>query len=579
MTQTPAKKISSVLIANRGEIAVRVARACRDHGVKSIALYSDEDRNSLHVATADEAFALNGLSAAETYLDQAKILAIATESGADAVHPGYGFLSENAEFAQRVIDAGLIWIGPPPAAIRELGDKVSARKIAAKVGAPLVAGTADPVDSPDEVIAFAKEHGLPVAIKAAHGGGGRGLKVAFTIEEIPELFASAVREAITGFGRGECFVERYLDKPRHVETQCLVDMHGNAIVVSTRDCSLQRRHQKLVEEAPAPFLTQAQTKQLYDSSKAIMLEVGYVGAGTCEFLVGKDGTISFLEVNTRLQVEHTVSEEVTGLDLVREQLKIASGEAISPVDPVIRGHSIEFRINGEDPGNGFLPSLGTITKWEVPSGPGIRIDAGFDHGHTIGSHFDSLLAKLIITGATRKEAIERARRALREFEIGGLATALPFHRAIVEDPNYTEDFKVYTSYIENEFDNQIPAFSYKEEVAASKVASQKVIAEVNGHRFEVVLHSQAPAEKRHKIKSNSVAKNSGNSINSPMQGTVVKILKANGDRVQAGDLIVVLEAMKMEQALIAPKAGIIAQLGIGVGQTVSSGQMLCVIDD
>ena len=579
MTQTPAKKISSVLIANRGEIAVRVARACRDHGVKSTALYSDEDRNSLHVATADEAFALNGLSAAETYLDQAKILAIATESGADAVHPGYGFLSENAEFAQRVIDAGLIWIGPPPAAIRELGDKVSARKIAAKVGAPLVAGTADPVDSPDEVIAFAKEHGLPVAIKAAHGGGGRGLKVAFTIEEIPELFASAVREAITGFGRGECFVERYLDKPRHVETQCLVDMHGNAIVVSTRDCSLQRRHQKLVEEAPAPFLTQAQTKQLYDSSKAIMLEVGYVGAGTCEFLVGKDGTISFLEVNTRLQVEHTVSEEVTGLDLVREQLKIASGEAISPVDPVIRGHSIEFRINGEDPGNGFLPSLGTITKWEVPSGPGIRIDAGFDHGHTIGSHFDSLLAKLIITGATRKEAIERARRALREFEIGGLATALPFHRAIVEDPNYTEDFKVYTSYIENEFDNQIPAFSYKEEVAASKVASQKVIAEVNGHRFEVVLHSQAPAEKRHKIKSNSVAKNSGNSINSPMQGTVVKILKANGDRVQAGDLIVVLEAMKMEQALIAPKAGIIAQLGIGVGQTVSSGQMLCVIDD
>lgn len=579
MTKTPAKKISSVLIANRGEIAVRVARACRDHGVKSIALYSDEDRNSLHVATADEAFALNGLSAAETYLDQAKILAIAKESGADAVHPGYGFLSENAEFAQRVIDAGLIWIGPPPAAIRELGDKVSARKIAAKVGAPLVAGTADPVDSPDEVIAFAKEHGLPVAIKAAHGGGGRGLKVAFTMEEIPELFASAVREAIAGFGRGECFVERYLDKPRHVETQCLVDMHGNAIVVSTRDCSLQRRHQKLVEEAPAPFLTQAQTKQLYDSSKAIMLEVGYVGAGTCEFLVGKDGTISFLEVNTRLQVEHTVSEEVTGLDLVREQLKIASGEAISPVDPVIRGHSIEFRINGEDPGNGFLPSLGTITKWEVPSGPGIRIDAGFDHGHTIGSHFDSLLAKLIITGATRKEAIERARRALREFEIGGLATALPFHRAIVEDPNYTEDFKVYTSYIENEFDNQIPAFSYKEEVTASKIASQKVIAEVNGHRFEVVLHSQAPAEKRHKIKSNSVAKNSGNSINSPMQGTVVKILKANGDRVQAGDLIVVLEAMKMEQALIAPKAGIIAQLGIGVGQTVSSGQMLCVIDD
>ena len=573
------KQISAVLIANRGEIAVRVARACRDHGVKSIAIYSDEDRNSLHVATADEAFAMNGLSAAETYLDQSKILAIAKESGADAIHPGYGFLSENAGFAEKVIAAGLIWIGPPPEAIRQLGDKVSARKIAAKVGAPLVAGPADPVDTAEEIVAFAKEHGLPVAIKAAHGGGGRGLKIAFTLEEIPELFASAVREAITGFGRGECFVERYLNKPRHVETQCLVDTFGNAVVVSTRDCSLQRRHQKLVEEAPAPFLTDAQIEQLYTSSKAIMREVGYVGAGTCEFLVGQDGTISFLEVNTRLQVEHPVSEEVTGLDLVREQLRIASGEAISPIDPIIRGHSIEFRINGEDPGNGFLPSLGTITKWEVPSGPGVRIDAGFDHGHTIGSHFDSLLAKLIVTGATRKEALERARRALREFEIGGLATALPFHRAIVMDPNFTDEFKVYTSYIENEFDNQIPAFNFKEGVAASKVASQKVVAEVNGHRFEVVLHSQAPAEKRHRIKSNSVAKSSGNSVSSPMQGTVVKIVKANGDRVEVGDLIVVLEAMKMEQPLVAQKAGVIAQLGVGVGQTVSSGQLLCVIED
>ena len=561
------QKINAILIANRGEIAVRVARACRDHGVKSIAIYSDEDRTSLHVATADEAYALNGLSAAETYLDQTKILEIAKASGADAVHPGYGFLSENADFAERVINAGLIWIGPPPAAIRALGDKVSARKIAAKVGAPLVAGTADPVDSADEVIAFAKEHGLPVAIKAAHGGGGRGLKVAFTLEEIPELFASAVREAITGFGRGECFVERYLYKPRHVETQCLVDSQGNAVVVSTRDCSLQRRHQKLVEEAPAPFLSQAQIDQLYASSKAIMREVGYVGAGTCEFLVGSDGTISFLEVNTRLQVEHPVSEEVTGLDLVREQIRIASGESINPVDPIIRGHSIEFRINGEDPGNGFLPSLGTITQWDVPSGPGVRIDAGFDHGHTIGSHFDSLLAKLIVTGSTRKEAIERARRALREFEIGGLATALPFHRAIVNDENFTEDFKVYTSYIENEFNNQIPAFDFKAGVAASKVASQKVVAEVNGHRFEVVLHSQAPAEKRHKVKSNSVAAASGNSIISPMQGTVVKIVKANGERVVAGDLIVVLEAMKMEQ------------LGVDVGQSVASGQLLCVIED
>ena len=574
-----SKKISAVLIANRGEIAVRVARACRDHGVKSIAIYSDEDRDSLHVATANEAFALHGLSAAETYLDQTKILKTAKEAGADAIHPGYGFLSENAEFAERVIKAGLVWIGPPPAAIRALGDKVSARKIAAKVGAPLVAGTADPVDSPDEVIEFAKKHGLPVAIKAAHGGGGRGLKVAFTMEEIPELFASAVREAITGFGRGECFVERYLDKPRHVETQCLVDSHGTAVVVSTRDCSLQRRHQKLVEEAPAPFLSEAQIKQLYDSSKAIMREVGYVGAGTCEFLVGKDGTISFLEVNTRLQVEHPVSEEVTGLDLVREQLKIASGEKISPTDPVIRGHSIEFRINGEDPGNGFLPSLGTITKWEVPSGPGVRIDAGFDHGHTIGSHFDSLLAKLIVTAATREEAIERARRALSEFDIGGLATALPFHRAIVNDPNFTKEFKVYTSYIENEFKNDIQPFSYKKGVAASHAASQKVVAEVNGHRFEVVVHSEEKGDKRHKIKSNVLGKATGNTLNSPMQGTVVKIVKANGDRVEAGDLIVVLEAMKMEQPLIAHKAGTITQLNVGVGQTVSSGETLCVIED
>ena len=571
--------MKAVLIANRGEIAVRVARAARDHGIKSIAIYSDEDRTSLHVATADEAYALHGLSAAETYLDQKKIIKIAKKSGADAVHPGYGFLSENADFADKVIAAGLIWIGPPPNAIRLLGDKVSARKIAAEVGAPLVAGTVDPVDSPDEIIAFAKEHGLPVAIKAAHGGGGRGLKVAHTIEEIPELFASAVREAITGFGRGECFVERYLDKPRHVETQVLIDAKGNAIVVSTRDCSLQRRHQKLVEEAPAPFLTQAQIDQLYSSSKAIMKKAGYIGAGTCEFLIGSDGTISFLEVNTRLQVEHPVSEEVTGLDLVREQFRIADGQSINPVDPIIRGHSIEFRINGEDPGKGFLPSLGTITKWEVPSGPGVRIDAGFDHGHTIGSHFDSLLAKLIITAATREEAIERARRALREFDIGGLATALPFHRAIVDDPNFNKDFKVYTSYIENEFKNEIPPFSFKQGTADSKAASQKIIAEVDGHRFEVLLHTPEPIQKRHRVKSNAITALAGDSLESPMQGTVVKIVKSNGDRVEVGDLIVVLEAMKMEQPLIAHKVGTIAKLQVNVGQTVASGATLCLIED
>jgi acetyl-CoA/propionyl-CoA carboxylase biotin carboxyl carrier protein len=571
--------MKSVLIANRGEIAVRVARAARDHGIKSIAIYSDEDRTSLHVATADEAYALNGLSAAETYLDQEKIIAIAKKANADAVHPGYGFLSENASFARKVIAAGLKWIGPSPEAIELLGDKVSARKIAAEVGAPLVAGTKDPVESADEIIAFAKEHGLPVAIKAAHGGGGRGLKVARTLEEIPELFASAVREAITGFGRGECFVERYLDKPRHVETQVLVDQHGNAIVVSTRDCSLQRRHQKLVEEAPAPFLSEAQISQLYSASKALMKKAGYVGAGTCEFLVGNDGTISFLEVNTRLQVEHPVTEEVTGIDLVRAQFRIADGEKIEPVDPIIRGHAIEFRINGEDPGKGFLPSLGTITKWEVPDGPGVRIDAGFDHGHTIGSHFDSLLAKLIVTGSTRKEALERARRALKEFHIGGLATALPFHNAIVNDPAFTEDFKVYTSYIENEFKNEIEPFNFKQGVAESMAASQTIVAEVDGHRFEVLIHTPEPIQKRHRIKSNAVAKISGDNIVSPMQGTVVKIHKSNGDRVNEGDLVVVLEAMKMEQALTAHKSGTLSGLQISVGETVASGQSLCIIED
>jgi acetyl-CoA/propionyl-CoA carboxylase, biotin carboxylase, biotin carboxyl carrier protein len=447
-----------VLIANRGEIAIRVIRACKDHGLQSVAIYAEEDRDALHVRAADFAYSLDGIVAKDTYLNIPKIIALAKESEADAIHPGYGFLSENADFAQAVIDAGLIWIGPPPSAISALGDKVSARRIAAKAGAPLVAGTKDPVSGHEEVIAFAKEHGLPVAIKAAFGGGGRGLKVAHTLEEIPELFASAVREAIAGFGRGECFVERYLDKPRHVETQVLVDTHGHAVVVSTRDCSLQRRHQKLVEEAPAPFLTDAQNEELYRSSKAIMKEAGYIGAGTCEFLVGRDGTISFLEVNTRLQVEHPVSEEVTGLDLVREQFRIAMGEALGFDDPIIRGHSLEFRINGEDPGRSFLPAPGRITSWKIPTGPGVRVDAGFTQGDVIGGNFDSLLAKLIVTGATRQQAIERARRALAEFEVGGLATAIPFHRAIVEDPSYTQNFSVYTSYIENEFNNEIPAF-------------------------------------------------------------------------------------------------------------------------
>jgi acetyl-CoA/propionyl-CoA carboxylase, biotin carboxylase, biotin carboxyl carrier protein len=566
-----------VLIANRGEIALRVIRACKDHGLESVAMYSEEDRDALHVKNADFAYSLEGVVAKDTYLNIPKIIALAKKAEADAVHPGYGFLSENADFAQAVIDAGLTWIGPPPAAISALGDKVSARRIAAAAGAPLVAGTKDPVETADEVIAFAKEHGLPVAIKAAFGGGGRGLKVARTMEEIPELYASAVREAIAGFGRGECFVERYLDKPRHVETQVLADKFGNAVVVSTRDCSLQRRHQKLVEEAPAPFLTDAQNEELYRSSKAIMKEAGYIGAGTCEFLVGLDGTISFLEVNTRLQVEHPVSEEVTGIDLVRQQFRIAMGEELGFEDPVIRGHSIEFRINGEDPGRSFLPAPGRITEWQIPTGPGVRVDAGFRKGDVIGGNFDSLLAKLIVTGATREEAIQRSRRALAEFEIQGLATALPFHRAILEDSNYTENFKVYTSYIENEFVNEIPAYASEPIDTQTRAAAEKLVAEVNGKRFEILVHAPEPVVKRHRAKQASASGASGDGLPSPMQGTVVKIAVEEGQSVEAGDLIIVLEAMKMEQPLNAHKSGVIKNLKAVVGETVSSGTVLCDI--
>ena len=566
-----------VLIANRGEIALRVIRACKDHGLESVAIYSEEDRDALHANSADYSYSLNGTVAKDTYLNIPKIIALAKESGADAVHPGYGFLSENADFAQAVIDAGLIWIGPPPSAISALGDKVSARRIAALAGAPLVAGTKDPVTGHEEVLEFAKEHGLPVAIKAAFGGGGRGLKVARTMEEIPELYASAVREAIAGFGRGECFVERYLDKPRHVETQVLVDQQGHAVVVSTRDCSLQRRHQKLVEEAPAPFLTDAQNEELYRSSKAIMKEAGYVGAGTCEFLVGLDGTISFLEVNTRLQVEHPVSEEVTGIDLVREQFRIAMGESLGFDDPVIRGHSLEFRINGEDPGRSFLPAPGRISTWNIPTGPGVRVDAGFRNGDVIGGNFDSLLAKLIVTGATRKEAIERARRALAEFEVGGLATAIPFHRAILDDPAYTENFKVYTSYIENEFKNEIPAFQSVVADVQTRVAAEKLVAEVNGKRFEILVHAPEPVVKRHRAKQASAAGASGTGLASPMQGTVVKIAVTEGQRVSAGDLVIVLEAMKMEQPLNAHRDGVIKNLKAVIGETVAAATVLCDI--
>lgn len=588
--------MQKVLIANRGEIAVRVARACKDAGITSVAVYADPDREAMHVKVADEAYALNGSTPAETYLNIDKLLAIAAEAGADAVHPGYGFLSENADFAEAVINAGLNWIGPPPQAIRDLGDKVSARKIASRAGAPQVPGTKDPVANADEVVAFAKEHGLPVAIKAAFGGGGRGLKVARTMDEIPELFDSAVREAVTAFGRGECFVERYLDHPRHVETQVLADKHGNVVVASTRDCSLQRRHQKLVEEAPAPFLSDEQVAELYRASKAIIKEAGYYGAGTCEFLVGTDGTISFLEVNTRLQVEHPVTEEVSGLDLVREQFRIADGEELGLDDPELRGHSFEFRINGEDPGRGFLPAPGSLTVFRPPSGPGVRLDSGFEAGDVIGGNFDSLLAKLIVTGNTREHALERARRALDEFEIDGMPTALTFHRVVVRDPAFAPEgddpFTVYTSWIETDFDNQIPAYGGAPGEIEEPEDRQTVTVEVGGKRLEVTLPggfaaAAGPAaggaagkgpRKAGKKKAGGGAA-SGDAVTAPMQGTVVKVAVEEGQQVAAGDLVVVLEAMKMEQPLTAHKAGTVANLTAEVGTTVPTGTPLLEIKD
>jgi len=590
--------ISKVLIANRGEIAVRVARACRDAGIGSVAVYAEPDRDAVHVRAADEAFALGGQSAAESYLVVEKLLAAAAASGADAVHPGYGFLSENAAFARAVIDAGLVWVGPPPSAIEALGDKVAARHIAARAGAPLVAGTADPVAGAQEVVAFAREHGLPIAIKAAFGGGGRGLKVARSLGEVEELYASAVREAVAAFGRGECFVERYLDRPRHVETQCLADAHGAVVVVSTRDCSLQRRHQKLVEEAPAPFLSQAQIGQLYAASKAILREAGYVGAGTCEFLVGQDGTISFLEVNTRLQVEHPVSEEVTGLDLVREQLRIAAGEPLGYDDPPVRGHAIEFRINGEDPGRGFLPAPGVITTWRVPSGPGVRLDAGVEAGSVVGQNFDSLLAKLIVTGASRAQALQRARRALAEFEVAGMPTALPFHRAVVSDPAFApvdpdQPFGVHTRWIETEFDNTIAPYDGPIGEAGDPGERERVTVEVAGRRLEVVLPAglgaggggggngvaRRAAPRRAAGAGRKAAAVTGDALTSPMQGTIVKVAVEEGARVQAGDLVVVLEAMKMEQPLTAHKPGTIVALTAQVGATVTAGAPICEIKD
>jgi acetyl-CoA/propionyl-CoA carboxylase, biotin carboxylase, biotin carboxyl carrier protein len=579
--------VRKVLIANRGEIAVRVIRACRDAGIGSVAVYADPDLDALHARLADEAYALGGATPAETYLDIAKLVDVARRAGADAVHPGYGFLAENAAFATAVADAGLIWIGPPPEAIEALGDKVKARHIAQDVGAPLAPGTADPVGGVDEVLAFADEFGLPIAIKAAFGGGGRGLKVARTREEVPELYDSAVREAVAAFGRGECFVERYLDRPRHVETQILADQHGEVVVVGTRDCSLQRRHQKVVEEAPAPFLTTEQLQKLYDASKAIARAAGYVGAGTCEFLVSQDGMVSFLEVNTRLQVEHPVTEETSGVDLVRAQFAIADGQRLKGVDPTPRGHSIEFRINAEDPGRNFLPAPGHITGWQLPTGPGVRVDAGYVVGDTVPGGFDSLLAKLIVTGATRQQAIERARRALAEFEVGGMPTLIPFHRAVLDDPAFTsEPFSIHTRWIETEWSGGLEPY-----VAAAPPDEpserERITVEVGGRRFDVVLPAglgarsggarRQPPSRR--SGGGAAAAVSGDTLTAPMQGTIVKVAVEEGQQVAQGELVVVLEAMKMEQPITAHKAGTVHGLQAEVGASVQAGAALCSIDD
>jgi len=584
--------VSKILIANRGEIAVRVIRAARDEGLQTVAVYADPDRDAQHVKLADEAYALGGATAAQSYLVMDKLIEIAIRSGADAVHPGYGFLSENAQFAQKCIDAGLTWIGPSPESITQLGDKVAARHIAQKVGAPLVPGTKDPVKSADEVVAFADEHGLPIAVKAAFGGGGRGIKVARDRESIVEMYESAVREATAAFGRGECFIERFLDSPRHVETQCLADAHGNVVVVSTRDCSLQRRNQKLVEEAPAPYLSDEQNERLYEASRAILREAGYQGAGTCEFLVGTDGTISFLEVNTRLQVEHPVSEEISGLDLVREQFRIARGEKIEEKDPVLRGHSFEFRINGEDAGRSFMPAPGTIEKLTVPTGPGVRWDSGFVAGDVIGGNFDSMLAKLIVTGADREQALQRARRALAELTIEGMPTVVPFHRVVLDDPAFAPaeggDFKVHTRWIETEFNNTIPMYSGAPgNVNSDEDERTTMVVEVNGKRLEVSLpdlsggakHTAKPAaSKTRKSRSaRGAAKGGGDELTSPMQGTIVKVAASDGDTVAEGDLILVLEAMKMEQPITAHKAGKVSGLSAKAGDTVTSGAVLATI--
>lgn len=569
--------ITKVLIANRGEIAVRVARACRDYGVRSVAVYADPDADALHVRAADEAYALQGTRPADTYLDIAKLIDVARRSGADAVHPGYGFLSERAEFARAVIAAGLAWIGPRPETIEALGDKVAARRIAAQVGAPLVAGTPGPVSSAAEVLAFAERHGLPIAIKAAHGGGGRGLKVAWRMEEVAELYESAVREATAAFGRGECFLEQFLDRPRHIEAQVIADTHGRVLVLGTRDCSLQRRNQKLVEEAPAPFLTDAQREHIHRAARDICAAAGYVSAGTVEFLLGQGGQISFLEVNTRLQVEHPVTEETAGVDLVVEQLRIADGHPLSFTEaPPPRGHSIEFRINAEDPGRGYLPTPGRITRFDAPGGPGVRVDTGVAAGSTVPGSFDSLMAKLVVTGATRQQALARARRALREFEIEGVASVLSFHRAVVEDAAFTgeQGFAVHTRWIETEMAARFDAAARPEAESAAPLL--RTFVEIDGKRVRLGLPAglALPQSAGASAPTPAAAPASApGDVPAPLTGSLVAWHRQTGDTVEAGEVIGVMEAMKMETALHAPQAGTLQCLA-AAGEALAAGQVV-----
>jgi len=585
-----SRKITKILVANRGEIAIRVIRAARDAGIPSVAVYAEPDANAPFVSLADEAFALGGQNSAESYLVFDKILDAAKKSGANAIHPGYGFLSENGDFAEAVINAGLIWIGPSPQSIRDLGDKVTARHIAQRAQAPMAPGTKEPVKDVNEVVAFAEEFGLPIAIKAAFGGGGRGMKVAYTKEEVPELYESATREALAAFGRGECFVERYMDKARHVECQVLADMHGNVIVAGTRDCSLQRRFQKLVEEAPAPFLTDEQRTTLHESAKRICKEAGYYGAGTVEYLVDSTGLINFLEVNTRLQVEHPVTEVTTGLDLVREQFRIAEGKELHiKQDPTPRGHAFEFRINGEDAGSNFMPAPGAITKYVEPSGPGVRMDSGVREGSVVGGQFDSMLAKLIVFGETREEALQRSRRALSEYVIEGMPTVVPFHRHIVENPAFVGDdthFDVYTKWIEEAWDNPIPPYvdPADAEEAEEATPNQKVVVEIDGRRVEVALPGDlalagggaggAKKKAKKRRSSGSKAGISGDAVAAPMQGTVIKVNVEEGQEVAEGEVVVVLEAMKMENPVKAHKSGVVTDLAVAAGEGVTKGSVM-----